>query len=387
MALSSSQQLTRWGLAFVVFAVAIWFLGSVLTPYLIAMALAYFLDPLADRLEKRGLSRLLSVTTIMLCSVLVFVVFITTLGPVIGAQLSHLMDNIPSVVDGLRSIIVNKFPKLDLGATGLLLRFQEAAQTVGATLANALLASTKTVFGVVAMFVVVPVVTFYMLLDWDNLFAKIDSWLPRDHRPAIRQVMSEIDKTLAGFIRGQGTICLIMACYYAIALWITGLNFGIVIGIIAGLLTFIPFIGAFIGIALVIGFGLFQFWGIDGQAFNLAGLAIVLGVYFIGQSLEGYYLTPKLVGKSVGLHPIWIMFSLSAFGSIMGLTGMLIGVPVAASIAVVGRYFLGRYQKGRLFLGHDYYYLEGQDGDHSDKKDDKKDGKKGGKKEGGDQGE
>ena len=361
MALSQSQQLTRWSIAIALFLLVLWYLGSVLTPYLIAMALAYFLDPLADRLEEKGLSRTISVAIISLVGLTFVAIFTLTLAPVIATQLTNLLDRLPDVIDGLRTLVVERFPHLDLGATSLLSRFQEAAQSVGATVANALISSTKTVFGIVAMFVIVPVVTFYMLLDWDKLVAKIDSWLPRDHRPAIRKVMSDIDQTLAGFIRGQGTVCLIMATYYAFALWVTGLNYGIVIGMIAGLLAFIPFIGAFIGVALVVGFGLFQFWGANQAGFDISGFVIVLGAYFIGQSFEGNYLTPKLVGKSVGLHPVLIMFSLSAFGAMMGFTGMLIGVPVAASIAVVGRYFLGQYQKGKLFLGEEFYTQKMED--------------------------
>ncbi len=352
MALTSSQQMSRWGLAILVFIGILWVMGSVLTPYLVAMALAYFLDPVADRLENLGLSRLFSVVIITLTVLILAVIFTLLIVPTLIEQLVNLVDDIPQLVQSGQSFLETRFPTLDLGSSEILTRFQSALQSAGSTIANILLSSTKTAFGFIAMLVIVPVVTFFMLLDWDNLVAKIDSWLPRDHRNTIRTIMKDIDTTLAGFIRGQGTVCLIMAIYYSIILWLVGLKYGIILGMIAGVLTFIPYVGAMIGGGLVVGFALFQFWGIWPH------LALVLAVYFGGQSVEGNFITPNLVGKSVGLHPVWIMFSLSAFGSFLGLTGMLIGVPVAASIGVVGRYFLGQYQKGRLYLGQEFYQDE-----------------------------
>ena len=349
MTLTPSQQMSRWGLAIIVFIGILWIMGSVLTPYLVAMALAYFLDPVADRLENLGLSRLFAVVIITLSALILAVIFMILIVPTLVEQLLNLIDDIPQLIQSAQGFIETRFPKLDLGSSEILTRFQSALQSAGSTIANILLTSTRTAFGFIAMLVIVPVVTFFMLLDWDKLVAKIDSWLPRDHRDTIRTILIDIDKTLAGFIRGQGTVCLIMAIYYALVLWVVGLKYGIILGMIAGILTFIPYVGAMIGGGLVVGFALFQFWG------AWPHLALILAVYFGGQSVEGNFITPNLVGKSVGLHPVWIMFSLSAFGSFLGLTGMLIGVPVAASIGVVGRYFLGQYQKGRLFLGQEFF--------------------------------
>lgn len=353
MTLSASQQLTRWSIAIIVFIGFVYVMGSVLTPYLVAMAMAYFLDPVADRLEKLGLSRLLSVVIITFCAILAMVAFALLIVPTLMEQLVNLVADIPHLIASGQGFIEAKFPNIDLGSSEFFTRFQSALQTAGTTIANILLSSTRTAFGFIAMLVIIPVVTFFVLLDWDILVRKIDSWLPRDHRDTIATIMSDIDKTIAAFIRGQGTVCLIMAIYYSVVLWLVGLQYGIILGILAGTLTFIPFVGAMIGGGLVVGFALFQFWG------AWPHLALVLGVYFAGQMLEGNFITPNLVGKSVGLHPVVIMFALSAFGSLMGLTGMLIGVPVAASIGVVGRYFLTQYQKGRLYLGQDFHDDEG----------------------------
>jgi predicted PurR-regulated permease PerM len=193
--------------------------------------------------------------------------------------------------------------------------------------------------------VVVPVVAFYMLLDWDRMVAKIDALLPRDHAPHIRQIAAEIDRVLAGFVRGQVTVCLILGTFYSVALMVAGLQFGLVVGAVAGALTFIPYIGALIGGALAIGLALFQFWG------EWLSIGIVAAIFAFGQFIEGNVLTPKLVGESVGLHPVWLLFALSAFGTLFGFVGMLVAVPVAAAIGVIVRFSIGQYSRSLLYKG------------------------------------
>ncbi len=375
MALSTSQQLTRWGLIALVFLGLLWVLRGVLTPYLVAMALAYFLDPIADRLEKMGLSRLVSVMIITLSAVILIVIFVAAVAPLIVRELAQLISAIPELSSTIESIIRSRFPEFALDASEIFTRFQEGLQSIGAFLSSTLLNSVRTIFGFLALVVIVPVVTFFILLDWDSMVAQIDSWLPRDHRSEIRKIFRDIDQSLASFIRGQGTVCMIMACYYAMILGLLGVNYGIAIGFVAGMLTFIPYVGAAIGGLLVVGVSLFQAWtGISAPAECLelvnevcnqvgekswfgaswAWFGLVLALYFGGQSVEGNVITPNLVGKSIGLHPVWLMFSLSVFGSLMGLTGMLIAVPLAAVIGVLGRHFFARYQSGKLYLGQEY---------------------------------
>jgi len=197
----------------------------------------------------------------------------------------------------------------------------------------------------VVFIVVVPVVAFYMLLDWDRMVAKVDGWLPRDHAPQIRAIARQIDKVLSGFVRGQVSVCLILGSFYAIALMLAGLNFGLIAGAIAGGLTFIPYVGAVIGGVLSIGLALYQFWG------DWMSIGIVAGIFVAGQFLEGNVITPRLVGSSVGLHPLWLIFALSAFGTLFGFVGMLVAVPVAAVIGVLARFALDRYLEGRLYRG------------------------------------
>jgi len=214
-------------------------------------------------------------------------------------------------------------------------------------LLQTVLSSAASVLNVIVFLIVVPVVAFYMLLDWDRMVARVDDLLPRDHAPVIRELASRIDRTLASFIRGQGTVCLILGAFYAMALMIAGLQFGLVVGLVAGLLTFIPYVGALVGGLLAVGLALFQFWGADNW-----WMILVMGAIFqVGQMVEGNILTPKLVGSSVGLHPVWLLFSLSAFGALFGFVGLLVGVPVAAAIGVLVRYFVEQYQEGLLYRG------------------------------------
>jgi predicted PurR-regulated permease PerM len=218
-------------------------------------------------------------------------------------------------------------------------------QARGGELAQGLLTSALSVINAIVFIVVVPVVAFYLLLDWDNMVTRIDSWLPRDHRETIRAIARDIDKVLAGFVRGQVSVCIALGTFYAVALMLAGLDFGLIVGAIAGLITFIPYIGALIGGALAIGLALFQFWG------EWLNIGIIAAIFAAGQFLEGNIITPRFVGKSVGLHPVWLLFALSAFGTVFGFVGMLVAVPVAAAIGVLARFGIGQYLGSRLYTG------------------------------------
>jgi predicted PurR-regulated permease PerM len=182
-------------------------------------------------------------------------------------------------------------------------------------------------------------------MDWDRMVAQVDSWLPRDHADTIRQLATDIDKVLAGFVRGQVSVCLILGTFYSVALMAAGLQFGLAVGAIAGAITFIPYVGSLVGGALAIGLALFQFWG------DWWSIGLIAAIFAIGQFIEGNILTPKLVGGSVGLHPVWLLFALSAFGSVFGFVGMLVAVPVAASIGVLARFGVEQYRESLLYRG------------------------------------
>lgn len=348
MALPVAMQMRYWTIAAVAFLAALWFLGDMILPFVLGGAVAYLLDPLADRLERTGMGRVWATVIITLFAVLVFLVVILSVIPTLIEQSLALVETAPALFHDLQTFLRERFPSLtdetstarqSLAAIGA--RIQEMG---GAFLTGAL-SGAMSFLNVLILVVVVPVVAFYMLLDWDRMVASLDAMLPRDHAPVIRKLAGEIDRTLASFVRGQGTVCLILGTYYAVALMIIGLNFGLVVGFIAGLVTFIPYVGALVGGALAIGLGLFQFWG---EWWSLGAIALV---FVLGQMIEGNVLTPKLVGGSVGLHPVWLLFALTAFGGLFGFVGMLVAVPIAASLGVIARFFLARYKEGRLYQG------------------------------------
>ncbi|MDA0962209.1 MAG: AI-2E family transporter [Proteobacteria bacterium] len=348
MALPVRKQLKYWGLAAAVFIAMLWLLGDVLLPFVLGGAIAYFLDPVADRLERMGLSRTAATAVITLCSVVAFVILSLLVIPSLVSQAIQLIDLAPQLFQDLRGFLVTRFPDLLDDSSTLhqsLLSVGETIRERGGELLNTIVSSAMSVLNVVILLIVAPVVAVYLLLDWDRMIARIDSLVPLDHAPVVRRLARDIDSTLASFIRGMGTVCLILGTYYAIALMLVGLQFGLVVGFIAGLITFIPYLGALIGGALAIGLGLFQFWG------DWVSLAMVAGIFVIGQVVEGNILTPKLVGGSVGLHPVWLLLALSVFGALFGFVGMLIAVPVAAALGVVARFGVEQYLDSRLYRG------------------------------------
>jgi len=348
MALPAREQTKYWSIATAVFLVVLWYLGDVILPFVLGGAIAYFLDPIADRLEKIGLSRVWATVVITFFGVIIFTLMALLIIPTLVEQTVALINSTPEIFAKLKNFLTERFPSLmDANSTlrHSLEGIGESIQAKGGQFVNGLLSSAMSLINIIVLMVIVPVVAFYMLLDWDRMVAKIDALLPRDHAPVVRRLAREIDKTLASFIRGQGTVCLTMGAYYAIGLMLVGLQFGLLVGAFAGLITFIPYIGALIGGALAIGLGLFQFWG------DWVSLGLVAGVFMIGQALEGNVITPKLVGNSVGLHPVWLMFALSVFGNMFGFVGMLVAVPVAASIGVIIRFAIEQYKQGRLYQG------------------------------------
>lgn len=348
MALPAATQLKYWTIATAVFLVLMWALGNVILPFVMGMAIAYFLDPVADRLEKMGLSRALSVTVITLCVIFIFILMALLVIPTLVDQAINLFRIAPELFNQLQKFLLERFPQLvDESSTirQSLATLGETIQSKGAQFLEAALTSVGSLINVVVLLVIVPVVAFYLLYDWDRMVAEVDDLLPRDHAPTIRQLARDIDDTLASFIRGMGTVCLILGSYYAVALMLVGLQFGLVVGAVAGLVTFIPYLGAIIGGALAIGLALFQFWG------DWVSIGLVAGIFMLGQVMEGNVLTPKLVGNSVGLHPVWLIFALSVFGALFGFVGMLVAVPVAAAIGVLARFATGQYMSSKLYRG------------------------------------
>ena len=348
MGLPARDQMKYWGIATAVFLIILWFLGNVLLPFVLGGAIAYCLDPIADRLEKLGFSRVLATTTITIVAAIILILAALLVLPVLIEQLVGLVEVAPKLVEDFGAFLTARFPALldsDSQLSQSLTSVGETIQSKGGALLNSLLSSAAGLVNVVVLIFLVPVITFYLLMDWDRMVAAVNGYLPKDHAPAIRQLTSEINTTLAAFIRGQGTVVLILGIYYGLALMFVGLQFGLVVGLIAGLISFIPYVGALVGGALALGLALFQFWG------EWVWIGAIAAIFMAGQFLEGNILTPKLVGGSVGLHPVWLIFALSVFGTLFGFVGMLVAVPLAASIGVVVRFVMDRYQGSRLYQG------------------------------------
>ncbi len=348
MALPVREQFKYWGGAAAVFFLLLYALGNQLLPFFLGAAVAYFLDPVADWLEARGCSRAVATGIITVTGIIVFVLLALLVIPTLVQQAVQLFTTAPDLARNFGSFLSERFPSLlDEGST-VRQSLNTLGQTIserGGALLNSALSSAASLINILVLFVIVPVVAVYLLLDWDRMIARVDELLPRDHAPTIRRLASEVDATLAGFIRGMGTVCVVLGTYYAIALMLLGLQFGLVVGFVAGLLTFIPYVGALVGGALAIGLALFQFWG---EWYAVIGVAVV---FVIGQVIEGNVLTPKLVGESVGLHPVWLILALTVFGALFGFVGMLVAVPVAAALGVLVRFVIEQYQDSRLYRG------------------------------------
>ncbi len=350
--MSAVQHVRFWLIAVILFGLTVWLLRGVLMPFFAGMVIAYMLDPVADRFEAAGAPRWLATTLVLLVFLLVIIAVLVVLVPVVSTQVGGLLAALPGYAVELNEALVPVFDRLAVYAgmesladlRGALGRYAgDAVQWLGRILAGVWRGGLA-IIDILSLLVITPVVAFYLLRDWDRMVATVDSYLPRAYAGTIRELAVQVNHTLASFLRGQALVCLILGLYYAIALSIAGLNFGILVGLGAGLISFIPYVGSITGFVVSMGIALVQF---DSWV-----MWLVVGVIFVvGQAVEGNFLTPKLVGESVGLHPVWVMFALLAGGSLFGFTGILIAVPVAAMIGVLVRFFLSRYRESAYYLG------------------------------------
>lgn len=345
------RQAAFWVAALGAFIGLLWLFSGILLPFIMGMALAYLLDPLADWLERVGMNRLWATITILIFSLIVFTIALLVIIPVLVSQLVGFIERLPAYVARLQELSGKLFQSrigqfLGAGDPNLAVEdiVRQATGWLG-TLMGSLFAGGRAILGIVSLFVITPVVAFYLLYDWDRMIARIDDWMPRDHLETVRQIARDIDKAMAGFIRGQGSVCLVLGLFYAISLSVVGLNFGFLIGSVAGLISFIPYVGSIVGFVLSVGVALVQFWP------DWIWVAVVAGIFVVGQFVEGNILQPKLVGSSVGVHPVWLMFALFAFGSLFGFVGMLIAVPATAAIGVLVRFGIGQYMQSGIYSG------------------------------------
>lgn len=346
------RQFVFWLAALAAIVLLLWLLSEILLPFIAGAAIAYLLTPVTDRIESIGVNRLAAAFSIITVVVMAIVLLILLVAPILGSQLSSFIDNIPGYVTRLQTLLSDPsrpwLQKL-LGASF------SADQSIGdlvtqgmgwlTTFLRSLWSGGRALVSLFSLVVVTPVAAFYLIYDWHRMIETTDSWIPLQQRETVRQLAREINVAIAGFVRGQTAVCLILGSFYAVALTLSGLNFGLLIGLISGVITFVPYVGSMTGLILAVGVAVAQFWPQWGS------ILMVLGIFLVGQFVEGNLLAPKLVGQSVGLHPVWIIFALLAFGYLFGFVGLLVAVPLAATIGVLTRFALARYRESSLYTG------------------------------------
>lgn len=339
-----------WLLLFVGLLLLLWLFQPVLLPFVAGLAIAYFLDPIADRLEALGLGRGMSAAVTLLAFAVLAVAMLLLLAPLISSQITGLSARLPGMIEALQRTLVAGLDYLQGSLDPD--EMAKLRSTLGGEIGKGVSVVTGLVKGVFArgvaffeflsLLVVTPVVAFYLLRDWDRIVAEIDALLPREHRETIRTQAGHVNEMLSGFVRGQASVCLILGLGYGLALAAAGLPFGFTVGMMAGIVAFVPYLGAVFGLVTSVGLALLEF---D----DPTRIGIVIAIFVAGQVVESYLLTPKLVGERVRLHPVWVIFALFAGGSLMGFVGMLIALPVAATVGVGVRFAVSQYKTSRLY--------------------------------------
>lgn len=348
---SLARQLRFWFLTIVAFGLLIWLFSEVLLPFVAGIALAYLQAPLADRLERAGINRTVAAILIVGVIVLAFILLAVMIVPRLIDQLAALLNNMPAYLSKVQAFLADPSrPWLTrlIGtgdSTKTVLDF--AAEGMGglSTIMHSAWAGGKALAAFASLLVVMPVVTFYLIVDWHPMIEIMDSWVPVHHRETVRQLVREIDTAIAGFLRGQLVVCLILGTYYAIALSLVGLNYAILIGVVAGLITFVPYVGSMTGFVIGVSVAVAQFWP------DWKWILTVIGIFLFGQFTEGNILAPKMVGENIGLHPVWVIFAMFAFGYLFGFVGLLIAVPLAAAIGVLFRFGMRQYLASPVYTG------------------------------------
>ncbi len=353
--LPSSRRALFWVIVLAGIFVLLSYLQAVLTPFVAAMFLAYLLNPLVNALEARKLPRWLGTSIVMLFALLLFVGIILMVFPLLQTQLSGLFAKLPDYSVKLQARLMpliqqfqdhvarGEFGNLQDIPTLVKEQIGSLAAFVG-KFAQTLIASSLHAFSLISLLVLTPVVTFYLLRDWPYLTKVVDSWWPRHYYDTIKEQLGLMDAAIAGFIRGQVLLSLSLGAFYAIALSVAGLDFGFVIGVVSGLISFIPYVGTITGGIASIGVAFSQYGMEEWQR-----VAIIAGIYSIGQFVEGNILGPKLVGSRINLHPVWMIFALFAGGSLFGFLGVLIAVPFAAVMGVLVRFMLQQYKNSSFY--------------------------------------
>jgi predicted PurR-regulated permease PerM len=330
---------------FLLFCWLVYSVKSALAPFIFSLVIAYFLNPLVNYLQKKRLPRALATSVVFGLFLALIIALAYLLLPIIYVQLIGLIWTLPDYFAKLASTINPFLTKFGINFDGdfsNILANKEISNKIFDLWQNVFdsaITSSKTLINIISLVFIAPILIFYLLKDWNLFIKKIDSYLPKNSANIIRKIAIDIDKTLSGYVRGQFHVCFILAIIYASLLSYTGLNFGFLIGFLTGVLAFIPYIGMLCGIIAATISGLFQ-WG-----FDIYYALSITGVFLFGQLIESNFLTPKLIGNKVGLHPAWIIFGLFFFGALFGFIGVLFAIPLTAICGVVIKHFALEYKK------------------------------------------
>lgn len=329
----------------------VYLLGPVLTPFAVSFILAYLFQPLVRRLERWHLPRTLAVIVVFMILIVLLLVAALVLLPPLQAQTRELMALAPRLGDWLQnralpwlsSTLGVERQRFEPSSLRDLLRehLSQAGSLAGAVLQR-VSQSGLALIGFFANLFLVPVVTFYLLRDWNKMITAIEGLIPRPLLPTVQQLMAEADEVLGAFLRGQLSVMLVLGTYYGVGLWLIGLDFAVAIGVFAGLVSFIPYLGVFLGAGTALLVAMFS--GADWLTY-----ALVVAVFWTGQILEGSVVTPTLVGDRIGLHPVMVIFAVLAGGQIFGIVGVLLALPAAAVIAVFARHLRKLYRSSELY--------------------------------------
>lgn len=349
------RQALFWILVAIALVGLIGLLREIMLPFIAGIVIAYFLNPVADGLERIGLPRVAAAVLIMIAAIVALVAAAVFLLPLLAAQAEQLATALPGEFARLSSALEaylnqrfgDRFPGLETSFRNALGGVSENWAAIAAWAASSLWNQSMAVVNFVSLLLVTPLVVFYLLVDWHAMIARVDGWLPRQHLPTLRRLARDVDASVGAFIRGQGTVCLVLGVFYAVALSAAGLRYGLLIGLATGLLAFVPFVGWTLGLIVASVLAMVQFWP------DYVPLAMVAAIFLAGQALDAGFLSPQIVGSKIGLHPVWLIFALFVFSYLFGFVGVLVAVPVAAAFGVLVRFALEVYLNSSVYSGGD----------------------------------
>jgi len=351
--LAARRDLAFWAVVLAGLLLLLWLFSDVLLPFVLGMAIAYVVDPIVVWLGRRGLSRGAAAGILIAGSFLAGIGALLLVGPIVVEQAGRFIDRLPELLGTVYRLAVppveHLLARLGAGPRGevpaVVAEAGHRLEGMAADRAATLFGQSLALVNLVGLLSVTPLVAFYLLRDWPHIIGAIDGWLPREYAPIIRAQAREADRVLAGFARGAALVCALLGIFYALALSLVGLDFGLLIGLVAGALSFVPFLGTFVGFGSAVGMAIIQFWP------EWQRVAIVAAIFLGGNFIADYVVTPRLVGDRIGVHPLWVLFGVFAGGALFGFVGVLIAVPACALIGVVARFAIAQYQASTYYRG------------------------------------